>query len=706
MAASESSARAFRITVDTGGTFCDLVVADEQRVLGLFKAPTDREDVFASIQAALDLASDEIGISVGSLLGATGTFVYSTTHATNAILEGTTARTAFLCSEGHPNTLLYREGGKEQPHNVAMPYPEPYVPHHLTFELRERILADGSIAVKLDEGHLCGVLARLRELEVDAVGVCLLWSIVNPLHERRVGELLEAELGIPHTLSHELNPIVREYRRASSTVIDASLKPLLGDHLRNLESRLRDAGFQGDPLMVTHVSGGVRSLEDMCAEPLHTVDSGPALAPVAAQEYAISEERAWGEEVIVVDTGGTSFDIGLIKRGSILKTREKWLGGRWTGHITGLSAIDTQSVGAGGGSIAQVDSGGLLRVGPESAGANPGPAAYGQGGSRPTLTDAATVLGFIDPEFFLGGRIRLDVDAARKVVARDVGEPLGLSVPEAAEAIVSVASETMRGFIIERTVVQGIDPRDGILVAGGGAAGLNIVRIARDLGIETVLLPRLAAGLSAVGGQFADLMASLTRSTFLSSEERASQAARVVQELESDVESFLARLPAGHERRRRFVAEMRYEGEMWEIDVDLGESCELVLDDGLPRLHERFDAMHTDVFSTSQPDSPIEVLALRAEARGVADKPAMYEAPGDPRWEGEQGARTAYFDGTPVDVPVLKPGAVNGSIEVSGPLILEEPTTTIVLPPGSAALMTPAHYVVFPTSDASDDGRR
>jgi len=300
----------FAITVDTGGTFSDLVLADEDRVIGLYKAPTTTDDVFRGVHDALGLAADAHGTTVEELLGRTRSFVYATTTSTNAILEGRTARTALLVTEGHRDILLYREGGKSDPLNIAVPYPEPYVPRSLTFTVRERIGSDGRVLVPLDEPGVRATIARLEQLEVEAVGVCLLWSILEPAHEQRVGAMLREAL--PHvevTLSHEVNPIVREYPRASAAVIDASLKPLMRAHLHDVDRRLRELGFAGEPLLATHLSGGVVRLDEMCERPLHSVDSGPALAPIAGLAYADADPAEDELEVLEVDAGGTYFNI-------------------------------------------------------------------------------------------------------------------------------------------------------------------------------------------------------------------------------------------------------------------------------------------------------------------------------------------------------------------------------------------------------------
>lgn len=691
----------YTISVDTGGTFTDLVLADQDEVIGLFKSSTTPDDLFVGITGAIEKAAAHVGLPIADLLAATKVFVYSTTRSTNAILTGNVAKTAFVTTRGNRDILLYREGGKDQPHNLALPFKTPYVPRRLCFEITERVLADGSVAVELDEAAARATLERIGELEVEAIGVCLLWSILNPEHELRIGELIEEILpGVEYSLSHQVNRIVREYRRASSTVIDASIKPLMRDHLNDLESRLRGLGFNGDPLMVTHVSGGVMRTEQMCERPIQTVDSGPALAPVAGVVYAEAEPDAKAPDVLVVDTGGTSFDVSIANEGRILYTREKWLGPKWYGHMTGLPAVDTQSLGAGGGSIARVDAGGLLHVGPESAGADPGPVAYGKGGTEPTVTDAALVLGYIDPDNFLGGAMKLDLEAARSAMLEKVGEPLGLSAEGAAEAILRVASESMRGFITDMTVAQGRDPRQCIMIAGGGAAGLNIVRIARDLGVKQIIIPRLAAGLSATGGQFSDISATFSIGQYASSAAFDYEKVNAtVGELKTALTSFLDAVDQPGEREMRFVCEARYDQQIWEIDVDLGEGREFHGPEDLAWLQERFDAAHLNLFAVNQPGFPIEIVTWRGEGRIIRPKPALTTAGAD---DGSTGAaadvdvttRTGWFGGEPMDTAVHRVEDMSALSRIEGPAIIEEPTTTIVLDPGSVAQVRPTHYLV------------
>lgn len=694
-----SAAPPFSVAVDTGGTFTDLVLADTRRVLGLYKVPTTHGDLFDGLEEALGIAAAANGLSTRDLVASTEAFVYSTTHSTNAILEGKVAKTAFVTTRGYRDILLYREGGRDDVHDKTKRFPRPYVPRRLSFELTERTLSDGGIALPLDEDEVRAVLERLGELDVEAIGVCLLWSSLNPRHETRVGELIEQVLpGVAFSLSHRVNRIIREYRRAAATVIDASIKPLMTRHLGEIESRLRALGFAGAPLMVTHVSGGVLRLDQMAARPLHSVDSGPALAPIAGQVFDRAEPAAHPRDVLIADTGGTSFDISLVIDGRIAYTREKWLGPRWYGDMTGLPAVDTRSIGAGGGSIAAVDPGGLLRVGPASAGSDPGPAAYGRGGSEPTVTDAAVVLGYLDPDNFLGGRMRLDVDAARRAIAGRLGAPLGLAPEQCAEAVIVVASEQMRNLIMDATVAQGRDARACLMVAGGGAAGLNIVRIARELGLKQVVIPKFAAGLSALGGLFTDITAVFSRGHHTTSGNFDFDGVnRTIAGLENDMAAFFESTPHPGDTRTRIECEARYDQQMWEIDVELGEIDRFHDERDVARLQQRFDADHLELFAVNQPGFPIELITWRGEARIVRPKPALTDGTAATVERGEAtpaSRRVAWFDGRAVETPVYRGEHLESGHTVDGPALIEEPTTTLVLIPGTSALVRASHYLV------------
>ncbi len=677
----------FRVAVDTGGTFSDVVLTESHsRTLWVSKALTTSERVFTGIAEALTLLAGERGLSLAALLRDTAIFTYGTTFSTNAIITRDTARTAFLTTAGHPDTLVLREGGKHNPFDFRGRYPEPYVPRRLTYEIPERITAEGTVLQALDEARVAAVAAELRRQRVEAVAVCLLWSILNPAHEKRIGEILAAELpGVPVTLSHVLNPILREYRRASAAAIDASLKPLMQRHLREMEEDLRGAGFTGQLLVGTSF-GGVLTVADVADRPIYTVNSAPAMAPVAGHANAPGEEN-----LIVCDMGGTSFDVSLVRGGALKFTRETWIGPQFTGHMTGLSAVDIKNIGAGGGSIAWIDPGGLLRVGPQSAKALPGPACYGRGGTLPTVTDASVVLGHVDPDYFLGGRIKLRAEAARQAIETHIAEPLQMTVQQAAHAILTIANENMVNAIRAITINEGLDPRGSLIVGGGGAGGMTIGRIAEALDCARVLVPRTAGALSASGGLFSDIVTefSVSQRTDTNSFDYAG-INKVLAALDAQIDAFFTRLQTPpEEQERQFIVEARYPYQVWELDVPLPRH-RFDSDDDVRALVAGFHAAHERVFAVSEPGQQVECIYWKARATARLPKPLrQVAAPVDGLAPVPVATRDAWFGGaTPELTPRYDgPGLSAGSL-LAGPCVIQEPTTTIVVFPNWDARVT------------------
>jgi N-methylhydantoinase A len=680
---------AARVTCDIGGTFTDVVVSDATGRLTVAKALTQTRHLFGGLRAALERAAEQLDEPLGALLARTSLFIFSTTQATNAILEGTTARTAFLCTEGFPDILVRREGGSLRPYDYTRPFPEPYVPRRLTFEIPERVDALGNIVVALEQAAARRQLAAARELEVGAVAVCLLWSTANPAHELALGALIEEELpGVPYSLSHQINPIVREYRRASGTSIDASLKPLMQSHLPEIASGLAAEGFAGE-LLAASSAGGVVPMAELVQRPLWSVRSGPSLAPVAARTVAGSETGS--VDVIVCDTGGTSFDVSLVRDGDLVFTAETWLGEPFCGHLTGLSSVDVRSIGAGGGSIAWVDAGGLLRVGPESAGADPGPACYGRGGSRPTVTDAALVLGYVDPERFLGGAMALDTGAARTALG-EIAERLGIGPKDAAHAVLSVANERMIAAIHELTVNEGVDPRDSTLVAGGGAAGLTILPIARELGCREVLIPRAAGVLSAYGGQHSDIVREVTAPHVANSQSfDFAGVGATLEGLRDRMLAFESELPAGlaGEVQRRYFVEARYAYQVWDLSIPL-EGDGVQGSDALERLIESFHDAHERIFAVREPGQKIEMSQWKGRVVVGTSKPPP-AARRETATNGGAGPRSglAFFPELgEVEIPVFLGEQLAPGSATEGPALVIEPETTIVVYPGWTANVT------------------
>ncbi len=664
-------------------------IEDDDGLLHMYKAPTTPKDPVAGVLAAFELAAAERRVDARSLLARGDLFIHGTTIATNAVLTRGTARTAFLTTRGHPDILVFREAGRMglPMFDYGVPYPEPYVPRALTFEVAERIGADGRVLHPLDEGAVLALVPALAAAGVEAVGVCLLWSIVNPRHERRIGELLAERMpGVAVSLSHAVNPSIREYRRASATCIDASLKPLMGEYLEKMSARLRAAGFAGDVMVVTS-QGGVMEAGDIARAPIHAVKSGPAMAPVAGRAYAMAESGA--DTAIVADAGGTSYDVSLVRRARIPWTRETWIGPPYRGHMTGFPSVDVRIIGAGGGSIAAVDEAGLLRVGPASAGAVPGPACYGQGGARPTVTDAALVLGYLDPDFFLGGRLRLRSEAAAAALRSHVAGPLGLELDQAAAAVMNVVTENMVGAIEEITINQGIDPRSATLVGGGGAVGLNAVALARRLGCPRVIIPDVAAALSAAGALMSDLTAEFSHLHLTTAGQFDGGGVDAVL---ADLEERCRQFAAGPGARARatafeFSVEARYARQIWEFEVPLRGS-RVGGGAALAGLVADVHAAHREIFAIDDPDSEIEFVTWRARARCTLRASEMGSAV-EPAAATRASSRSAHFDGHGrVSAAVVSLAAMTPGVPCAGPAIVESPVTTVVVDPGAVARRT------------------
>jgi N-methylhydantoinase A len=696
------------IAVDVGGTFTDLVAEDVEHRFHIYKSSTRPDDPVQGVLDVLDVAAEDRGRTVRELLADVDLFIHGTTRATNAIIDDTTAKTALFVTAGHPDILLWREGTRVGTFDYDQENPEPYVPRSLTFEVQERGDVTGSVVVPLDETVAIARIAEARSLGVEAVAVCFLWSPVNGAHERRMGELLEEYLpGVPYTLSHALMPTVREYRRASAASIDASLKPLMTGYLSALTDRLRAAGLRGRLLMMTS-SGYVRDVDDVAAAPIHSTSSGPAAAPVAGRFYA--DIDGGSDTAIITDAGGTSYDVGLVRNGVIPITRQTTLGVGAYGHMTGFSAVDIRSIGAGGGSIASVDDGGMLHVGPRSAGAVPGPACYGRGGTEATITDACLVLGYLDPGYFLGGRMTLDPARAVAAVEEHVAIPLGMSLDAAAAAVVQLQVEHMVGAIEAITLNQGVDPAKAVLIGGGGSAGFYSGAIARQLRCPRVVMPEPVAALSAVGallsGIGADYVATVPTATDAFELEGVNAA---LAELTGQCEAFAseaAGMTASHVIQ--IWAEARYRDQVWELDVPLGDLRTFRDQDDVATLRALFDRTHAEILGHDDPGSEVEVVAWRAEVnctlRERTESTTSQETSG-----GETPTRSVYFRDTGrVEAQVIRAAAMPIDHELCGPLIIQSPVTTIVVEPGYSATRHRSGSIVMrtPAADATHHPER
>ncbi len=676
---------AYRVSVDTGGTFTDVVVADDHGTLHIGKALTTYLRAYEGIEQALAQIAERLGLTVGDLLAQTSHFAYGTTRSTNAIVEQKTARTAFFTTEGFPDTLLLREGGRLGGAFSPREFSAPYVPRYLTYEIGGRIDSDGSEFVPLDEASVLAAIDAAKRQGVESIGVSLLWSTVDASHELRVGALLAEHFPeATFTLSHQLNPIVREYRRASSTVIDASLKPLMQRFLGELATDLDAAGFTGKLLLSTSF-GGSWPLNRMVERPIYSVGSGPSMAPVAALQAGKSTLGDERPDLIVCDTGGTTFDVGLVSAGDIHYSVDTWLGEKWTGHITGTKSVDVRSIGAGGGSIISVDDGGLVHVGPESAGADPGPACYGRGGTRPTVTDAALILGYFDTEGFIGGTLALDLEASRAAMA-PVAERLGISVEDAAKGALVIATQNIVSAIREMTISQGLDPRDLTMVAGGGASGVNAIQIARELGVDRVVLPRTAGALSAAGALNADVISDFASSCFTQASAFDYAGVRTtLSELDQQGETF-AREAAALEPlavRAQYSVDARYPGQVWELEVTVdGDGVDGPAD--LAALEQAFHDEHLRVFKVNDPSQRPEFLVWKLRVTAELERPhiPVVESSGA-AVEPVRRRSVGFALGDEAGTPVYRGETLPSGTVLAGPAIILEPTTTLVLDPGA-----------------------
>jgi N-methylhydantoinase A len=693
-----------RIAVDTGGTFTDMVLDSPAHGVLLEKSPTVPSDPVQGVIDVLGKAATRLGVDLRELLGGTESLIYATTHAINAVVTNNTARTAFLVTQGHPDMLLFREGGRDEPFNHTRSFPDPYIPRSLTFEVRERIGPDGEVIESLDESNVRSTCCRLRDEQVEAVAVCLLWSVSNPQHELRLEEILKDELpDVPVTLSHRLNPALREFRRASSAALDASLKPDVARHLVDLEDRLRSEGLAG-ALSVATSSGALLPGSEVSAKPVLLLNSGPSMAPVAGRVYAGRDSGS--DSAIVIDTGGTTFDISLVRRGAIPRTRETWIGPRFVGVMTGFPSVDVRSIGAGGGSIAAVDQHGLLHVGPASAGSLPGPVCYGRGGELPTVTDASLVLGHLDPDYFLGGAMTLDLAAAREAIQRCLAVPLGMTIEEAAMSVLDLATERMVNAIEEVTIHQGVDPRDAVVVAGGGAAGLNAALISRRLGCREVIFPDVAAALSAAGGLLSDMTYEAHAADWSSSDafdfERANEIIRrLIAECTTARESFG---DVVIDSSIQLWADVRYARQIWELEVPV---TAWVLDTraDLDRIHEDFDRLHDEVFAIREPATPLEFVGWGARLVCRVTDGTIGRVASSSRARPATERRAIFLPAEgKVEADVWRVDDLNVDSIQDGPALVESTVTTIVISSNDSYVLNADGTLVVYTGGKSNAG--
>jgi N-methylhydantoinase A len=667
-----------RIGVDVGGTFTDLVAVDDFGKATLAKVPSTPEDPSVGVLDGLKLLAEMLGTDLAALLAEAERLVHGTTVATNALLEHKGARVGLLTTEGHRDVIEMREGLKDDRYNLRLPPPEQLVPRKLRLGVRERLRADGRVETPLDPVSLDDAVDVLKREQVEAVAVCYLHAYRDPRHELATKAAIERELpGIYVSLSSEVLPQIKEYERVSTTVVNAYVGPALSRYLARLERRLAEAGYDG-PTLIIQSHGGVAPIAESGRLAAGAVLSGPAGGIAGSVRAA----QLLGERnLIPFDMGGTSTDISLIVGGQPTLAGSR----RVAGHAIALNSLDIASIGAGGGSIARVDTGGVLHVGPQSAGAVPGPACYGAGGTAATVTDANLVLGYLDPESFLGGRRRLDRSAAETAVD-GIAAKLGVDRLAAARGIHRVVNTTMTEGVRLVSVRRGVDPRHFALFAFGGASGLHSTEIAQQLDLTQVIVPRVAAVLSAWGMLTTDLRFEVARTHIGDMRALDGRAVkRLFEEMEADG---LERLRASFEgpvRTARSV-DMRYGEQVFEIAVPL-DGVDWEAADPLPQIVERFHRRHEELYTYSLPDQETVLVNARVAVAGLLSalpqEPDLPEAPP----AAPRGERRTYLDDW-VTSPVYDFHALAPKQTIAGPAIIESAMTTVLLRSGETARVT------------------
>lgn len=673
---------AFRIGIDVGGTFTDVVAVDEAGRVTFAKAPSTPRDPTLGVLDGLDRLAATLGLDRQALLGQTERIVHGTTVATNALIVRQGARVGLLTTEGHRDVLEMREGLKDDRYNLRMPPPVPLVPRARRLGVRERLRANGRVEVPLDRRSVARAIEQLRRAGVQSVAVCYLHAYRDPRHERLTRAALRGVLpGIYVSLSSEVLPQIKEYERVCTTVVNAYVGPALFDYLLRLERRLGEAGYRGH-VLVMQSHGGVAPIAEAARLAAGAVLSGPA-GGVAASRYCA---RLLGAgDLIPFDMGGTSTDISLVSGGETVLAVDRAV----AGHPVALPALDIVSIGAGGGSIAWVDTGGILQVGPRSAGADPGPACYGRGGSEATVTDANLVLGYLDPARFLGGEARLDQAAAERALDA-LARRLRLDRVRAAWGVHEVVNTRMAEGVRLVSVRRGVDPRRFALLAFGGAAGLHVTDVARRLEIARVVLPRAASVLSAWGMLTTDLRYELVRSHVGDLKMvRPGMLRRVFTDMERQARRRLGSFRGPVTIHR--ALDMRYGEQVFEITVSL-DDLDLDAPAMMKDVVERFHRRHEELYTYSLRDQ--EVVVVNARVAAVGALPAPPEEPALPSRlpASPRSRRRVYLDAWR-DVPVYDLDGLAAAQVIDGPALLEAATTTVLLRAGDRATITPLGWV-------------
>lgn len=681
------------IGVDIGGTFTDCVVMDQEGAVALGKAPSTPEDFSVGAIDAVRDAAQNLGFNnEDDLIRLSKIFFHACTVGDNTLITRSGAKTGLITTKGAGDTLLIMRGKvteglteAESSHLSALTKPQSLVPRSLIEEITERVDYKGSILVRLDQREAEQIVIRLAGKGVESVAICLLWSISNDSHEKILAEIFKkAQPSLFVTLSSEVAPYLGEYERTATTVFNAYIAPKISAYLKNLEKTLRAKGFRGTP-MIMQAYGGVLGIEAACKNAIGTIESGPASGVVGSQFMGTLIGQ---ENILATDMGGTTFKVSVIRDGNIERDFKPVI----LRYNLFSTKIWVESIGAGGGSIAWIDrESGLLKVGPQGAGAKPGPVCYSLGGTEPTVSDADLILGYLNDRYFLGGRMILDKDRGLKAMEEKIAKPLGMNTLEAASSVYRIANSHMTDLIRKATVERGYDPRVFTLFAFGGAGPVHAGRYAAELGIKEVVVPLTASVHGASGLISADVVYQYGKSDRLVV---PANAERVNANFSVLVKKAIEDLnPAGFKEQEIKIGrsmDMRYCYQLHELNVPLAEGISEITEADLERHYERFDRLYEESFGkgSGYREAGMEILTFRVTATGTLRKPRIRRHSldrGGPLLP--KARREVYFQEYGAFVPTdiydferMRPG-----MEVAGPAIIETPVTTIVVNPEDSA---------------------
>lgn len=664
----------FRIGIDVGGTFTDLVLVSPNGKLRLCKSPATPDDQSLGVLSGMDQLAREQGLSLADLLGRTASIVHGTTTADNTLIEMNGALTGLITTQGHRDEIELRRGFKENIWDPALPPPPPIAQRRRRIGVAERLDFEGRVLVPLDEDAVRAALRRLQQLGCESLAVVFLFSFLNSSHEERVREIAAQECpGLPLSLSYEVMPAAPEFERTSTTLVNAYVAPKIQRYLSHLVERLRSSGYRHE-LLVMQSNGGIMTPEYVYKRPVTVLGSGPAGGVVAACAAAAT---AKAESFVCADMGGTSYDVALIRSGR----PEIKAGWNWQHrYLIGIPMVDVHSIGAGGGSIASVIAG-SLKVGPRSAGARPGPICYGRGGQEITVTDANLLLGYLNPGEFCAGTMQLRQEGVAEAMLSQIARPLGVKDVEAAYGIYRLVNANMADAIRRIAAQRGVDPRTLTMVVYGGNGPLHAAAQAKELGIKRVLIPKLSPALSALGLLLSDPVVDEVRAYITPIDQvRLDYANALLAEMEAAARQALGPRFSGRRLQLRRFAHLCYPGQTFDMPVPMPGRGPLSIRT-LRAITEEFHHLHEELHTYAAREEMPILRSLRVAAIGLIDKPSLPSIANGRRRPPRKGHRQAWFDGKRMDTAVYDGPRFLAGHSVRGPAIIEERFTTIVVHP-------------------------